>query len=318
MSLQDDSVSPDEFSEPTSDQLRTLPVLIDILRRLGIIDIPQILTETRLDNTVFSNFMRGRSGVYYANFAGCISNKIKNRIGSIQEIYHPIIHTCFPKLVKIKEKARETISPNDIFLPYARRDAESQQDVARTYGGVFEIYRYSSHIERKPEKIEVSSHPEGKIDLIDDPWMIHSVMQVNPATERNSFATFDLYYRPTNRGEKGAISKIRGIILPIRAMVYFLGLEEHRYPLIMMTTQKFEEKIQLFVGMIMRYHEYRRTITSRVGFRRILDESKGINDLTGGIGLVTESRIREIIEEFDKGLLNHVEYGGRAALLALD
>ena len=81
-----------------------------------------------------------------------------------------------------------------------------------------------------------------------------------------------------------------------------------------MTLPDYDGKIDIFTGMILRYHEFRKTIASRVGFRRAPDDVKSIKQLQEQIGLETESKIVEAISAFDRKLINlvHITCRSRA------
>jgi hypothetical protein len=298
-----------------ADKTDALQLLLEYLLRTGSIAPKDILHGAGLTNEQYQNFRRGKGAKHYPAIAKYIANTPRlKRLNDFPDFVKPLIGECFPE--KFAGAEGGLSSPNDIFLKYANLDRKKLREVSETYAGLFSVYRYSSHIDRKPEKLLVQTG-QNLEEVKEDPWMIRSAMEIFEAGDDDQFVRFKIHYRPYEK-LRGKLSEIDGIIIAIKEVLYFVGLERTRYPVVIMTVPNFDGKIDIFTGMILRYHEYRRTIASRVGFMRAPADVKSINELHKEIGLETESKITEAISEFDRNLINDVAYKGKAALIATD
>jgi hypothetical protein len=304
--------------EPASEQIEALNILLDYWTDSGVLEVREILKDTGLTEDAYQNFRRRRSKKPYSRLASYLEEKItsrQKRSDGIPSFLRSVITECFPRIFWASSNAIR--SPNDIFLKHAKAGKEVLNEISNTYSGIFLVYRYSSHLDKEPADIILETASDGQV-IKKDPWMICSAMEIIPPKSGDDFVRFKILYRPFERVAGGKLSEIDGIIVAIHELLYFIGLEKTKYPLVIMTVPRYEHKIDLFTGMILRYHEFRRTISSRVGFRRAPDSVKSLNELDDKIGLVTESNVADIIAEFEGNLINVVQYRGKAALLATD
>jgi hypothetical protein len=304
---------------PPPGQAEAVRLVIDFLKRKKILSPENIKSKTEISHNDYSSFMRGFN-TKYKEISDCVLQTVKSRIHSMPEYMLPIVEAAFPQLSDALSE--EIYSPNKIFLTYAAKDVVAKRDIIDSYVGKFDVYRYSSHLDKKPMELPVDTHPENKT-TVPDPWLIHAVMEIEKHRENEDYARFKIYYRPYEQVEgpygqveEGNTFEINGIILPIKDILYFIGLEQTRYPMMIMCVPENVPVIKIFTGMVIRYHERRRIIASRVGFKRVADNTKTLEQLKDTVGLVRESRLGRTLDVFGTKLINEVEYGGRCALLA--
>jgi hypothetical protein len=301
--------------DPMREQRDAFRVLLDCCLKIAAVEPKDIIAGARINNDQYQAFYRRGVNTHYGAISAFIETttlaRLK-RLHSIPAYMKPLISFCFPDF--FGDTAKTIASPNDVFLRHAHLDAHHRKDISDAYSGIFNVYRYSSHLDKLPAELPVETSGDGKQSK-EDPWMICAALEVFAAAEHDEFVRFKLHYRPYEVLE-GEISIIDGIIIAIKELLYFVGLEQTRYPLIIMSVPHHGRKIQMFTGMILRYHEFGRTIASRVGFRRASSEVKSIDDLHDKIGMKRESTLVEEISAFERRLINSINYGGKCALLA--
>jgi hypothetical protein len=307
-------ISPARTSDPTREQRDVFYAVLEYCLKIDAVEPKDILTGAKITNEDYQKFRRRNGDRHYQTISAFIETRTLARLkqrGNIPTYMRPLISFCFPDF--FADEAATIASPNDVFLRYAHRDPRHRKDISDTYSGIFDVYRYSSHLDKRPADLHVEEPKDGE-GVKEDPWMIRSALEIFAAAEHDEFVRFKLHYHPYENRD-GPISIIGGIIIGIKELLYFVGLEPTRYPLIIMSVPHHVRKIQLFTGMILRYHEFGRTIASRVGFRRASSEVKSIDDLHDKIGMKTESTLVEEISVFDRRLVNSIEYGGKSSLL---
>jgi hypothetical protein len=299
---------------PAQDHNDALNTLIQYCLHVKAAEVGQILAAARIDNTDYQNFRKG-SNTHYAAISSFIRNTPLARLkqnNKIPAFIKPLILHCFPGF--FGDKRIE--SPNDVFLEHADVSTRHRNDISNTYSGIFNVYRYSSHLKLKAAPLEIETSGDGKQSK-EDPWMICAGLEVFPAIEHDEFVRFQLHYRAYEIADQTReISHIDGIIISINGLLYFVGVEKTRCPLVIISVAHPGEKIREFTGLILRYHEHGQTIASRVGFKRAPTSVKKIDDLDKNIGLERESKLINEIAVFNNRLINEIEYDGKSALVA--
>jgi hypothetical protein len=301
-------------AQPTNEQRAAFYVVLDYCLRERAAKPEEIEAAAKINHEEYQNFRRGKTGAHYQSVSAFIASVTLARLKKINRIpayMKPVIEVCFPNF--FADKAKTITSPNDVFLRHANLDPNHRNEISEAYSGIFNVYRYSSHLNKPPAPLPLETSADGKHST-EDPWMICAGLEVFEAAEHDHFVRFKLHYRPYEEVE-GSISVIDGIIISIKELLYFVGLEHTRYPLIIMSVPHLGRKIEMFTGMILRYHEYNRTIASRVGFHRAAKGVKSMDELDR-IGMERESKLIEEITPFGRRLINTVNYDGKCALLA--
>lgn len=303
-------------SDPTPDQRGAFDLLLEYCLRVEAVRPAQILTSTKITNVEYQNFRRGTNTHYKTISTFIERNTLKHMkdTNSIPSYVKPLITLCFPDFFA----DRPIESPNDVFLREANLDSRRRRGIAEAYSGIFNVYRYSSHLHKDPESLIVETSDDGQETKI-DPWMICAGLRILPTAEHDEFVRFKILYSPYEvlKGDvsTGSISEIDGIIISIKELMYFIGLEQERYPLIIISKPHYGKPIDWFNGLILRHHEFGRTIASRVGFSRA-PNLKSLDDMRDKIGMERESRLLDEIAVFKQRLINSVDFDGKCALLA--
>jgi hypothetical protein len=195
----------------------------------------------------------------------------------------------------------------------AIRDPEKVEAFNASIVGVYDVLRYSAHIDEDLKNAPRDPDPEEKKDR--RAYVVRAALQVFPVERTEQYPRFVIHYRPKPRQGYNSFNTVVGTVVLIEGGKHMLFLGEDRktnYPLFMMVNYD-PEGLDGFNGLVVRLHETGRIFASRVCFGATTSTLIELDEL---IGLFPEHapEIADLIEQRREMMINYVAKSGRSGL----
>ncbi|MBI1329505.1 MAG: hypothetical protein GC166_06340 [Alphaproteobacteria bacterium] len=193
-------------------------------------------------------------------------------------------------------------TPEAVFKELTKGEREFLPNMARDFAGLWDVIRYSAHGDQIAHKSR-------------NPRVMRAGLKISVPDIEGEMLPFEIHYRPGGYGEP--IRKSYGSIVSLGrgTQMEFVGWEDQplRFPLTIWAPQSEKERPELFVGLVVRFHEKRKSFfASRVLFVR--SQAETLEALENKIGMTRYKELREqfrierpsMTDEDYKGLMSEI------------